>query len=66
VLTLTAGHPRDELGAVPANAQIERFVPHSVVLKRSALLVSHAGHGIVAKALYEIHSECPAACGGDE
>jgi len=27
-------------------------VPHSAVLKRSGLLVSHAGHGVVAKALY--------------
>jgi UDP:flavonoid glycosyltransferase YjiC (YdhE family) len=27
-------------------------VPHSAVLTRSGLLVSHAGHGIVAKALY--------------
>jgi len=52
VVTLTAGHPRDELGAVPANARIELFVPHSAVLKRSGLLVSHAGHGVVAKALY--------------
>jgi MGT family glycosyltransferase len=52
VLTLTARHPRDELGAVPANAWIEPFVPHSAVLTRCRLLVSHAGHGIVAKALY--------------
>jgi UDP:flavonoid glycosyltransferase YjiC (YdhE family) len=52
VLTLSAGHPRDERGPVPANARIERFVPHAAVLKRSGLLVSHAGHGIVAKALY--------------
>jgi MGT family glycosyltransferase len=52
VLTLNARHPRDALGSVPANAQIERFVPHSAVLKRSGLLVSHAGHGVVAKALY--------------
>ena len=52
VVTLSAGHPRDELGAVPANARIEQFVPHSAVLKRSGLLVSHAGHGVVAKALY--------------
>jgi MGT family glycosyltransferase len=51
VVTLTAGHPRDELGVVPANARIEGFVPHSAVLKRSCLLVSHAGHGVVAKAL---------------
>ncbi len=27
-------------------------MPHSAVLKRSCLLVSHAGHGIVAKSLY--------------
>jgi UDP:flavonoid glycosyltransferase YjiC (YdhE family) len=52
VLTLTAGHPRDELASIPANARIEPFVPHSAVLTRSGLLVSHAGHGIVAKALY--------------
>jgi UDP:flavonoid glycosyltransferase YjiC (YdhE family) len=52
VLPLSARHPRDELGAVPANARIERFMPHSAVLKRSSLLVSHAGHGTVAKALY--------------
>lgn len=52
VLTLTARHPRDELGSVPANARIELFVPHSEVLKRSCLLVSHAGHGVVTKALY--------------
>jgi UDP-glucoronosyl and UDP-glucosyl transferase len=52
VLTLGAGHPRDELGTVPANARIEQFVPHSAVLRRSCLLVSHAGHGVVAKALY--------------
>jgi MGT family glycosyltransferase len=52
VVTLSAGHPRDEIGPVPANARIERFVPHSAVLTRSRLLVSPAGHGTVAKALY--------------
>jgi MGT family glycosyltransferase len=52
VLTVSAGHPRDELGTVPANARIEQFVPHSAVLMRSCLLVSHAGHGVVAKALH--------------
>jgi UDP:flavonoid glycosyltransferase YjiC (YdhE family) len=52
VLTLSPAHPHDELGPVPANARLERFVPHSAVLKRGGLLVSHAGHGVVAKALY--------------
>src|SRR4029453_8883256 len=41
-----------ELGTVPANTRMELFVPHSAVLTRSRLLVSHAGHGIVAKARY--------------
>ena len=52
VLTLSARHPCDELGTVPANARLEQFVPHSAVLKRSCLLVSNAGPGVVAKALY--------------
>ena len=39
------------LGAVPPNARIEQFVPHSAVPERSCLLISHAGHGIVTKAL---------------
>ena len=51
LLTLSERHPREELGAVPPNARIEQFVPHSKVLKRSCLLISHAGHGIVTKAL---------------
>ncbi len=42
VLTLSPEHPHDELGPIPANAWLERFVPHSAVLKRGGLLVSHA------------------------
>lgn len=52
LLTLSDRHSRDEIGAVPANARVERFVSHAAVLTRSRLLVSHAGHGIVSKALY--------------
>jgi UDP:flavonoid glycosyltransferase YjiC (YdhE family) len=52
VVTCSAGHPRDEIGPVPANARLEQFVPHSQVLPRSRLLVSPAGHGVVTKALY--------------
>ncbi len=51
LLTLSERHPREELGVVPPNARIELFVPHSEVLRRSCLLISHAGHGIVTKAL---------------
>jgi hypothetical protein len=52
LLTLSDKHPREEVGSLPANALVERFVSHAAVLKRSCLLVSHAGHGIVTKALY--------------
>jgi UDP-glucoronosyl and UDP-glucosyl transferase len=52
LLTLSERHKVEEIGIVPPNARIERFVPHAAVLARSRLLLSHAGHGIVMKALY--------------
>lgn len=52
LLTLSDRHSREEIGAVPANARVERFVSHAAVLTWSRLVVSHAGHGIVSKALY--------------
>jgi hypothetical protein len=53
VLTLGPGHRPEEIAIRPANARIEQVVPHSAVLKRGALLVSHAGHRSVMKALWE-------------
>jgi UDP:flavonoid glycosyltransferase YjiC (YdhE family) len=52
LLTVSDGHPRNELGPIPANARVESFVPHSQVLQRACLSISHAGHGIVSKSLY--------------
>ena len=52
VLTLGSDHDPAELGAVPTNARIEGTVSHAAVLERAALLVSHAGHGSVMKALW--------------
>jgi UDP:flavonoid glycosyltransferase YjiC (YdhE family) len=52
LVTMGDPDPREELGAQAANARVETFVPHSPVLERAALCVSHSGHGIVAKALY--------------
>ena len=52
VLTLGGGHQLAELGAVPSNARVEQYIPHSRVLERSKLLISHAGHGSVMKALW--------------
>jgi len=42
---------RSELGNIPENATIAGFVPHSAVLKKSSIVINHAGHGIVSKAL---------------
>ena len=52
VVTLGPGHSPDELSVVPPNAHVERTVSHDAVLARGALLVSHAGHGSVMKALW--------------
>ena len=52
LLPLAQGHPKDELGNLPNNATVAEYVPHSPVLKQSSIVVSHAGHGIVSKALY--------------
>lgn len=52
VLTLGPGHDRAELRSVPGNARVESSVSHAAVLDRAALLVSHAGHGSVMKALW--------------
>jgi UDP:flavonoid glycosyltransferase YjiC (YdhE family) len=51
LLTLAPGHAREELDPVPANARVEGFVPHGPVMDRACLLVGHAGHGMVMKAL---------------
>ncbi len=52
VLTIGSGHQLAELGDLPANAKVEQYIPHSKALERSRLLLSHAGHGSVMKALW--------------
>jgi UDP:flavonoid glycosyltransferase YjiC (YdhE family) len=52
LLTLAPDYPRGELGPVPENVTVSGFVPHGQALKNAALVVSHAGHGIVMKSLY--------------
>jgi UDP:flavonoid glycosyltransferase YjiC (YdhE family) len=50
---LTIGPDHDPSEIVPsANARVERVISHAAVLQRSRLLVSHAGHGSVMKALW--------------
>ena len=52
LLTVAEGHDREQLGALPRNARVEPYVPHSAVLERGCLSISHAGHGIVAKSMF--------------
>lgn len=53
-VVLTLGPERDpvEVGSVPVNVRVETTVSHSAVLEHAALLVGHAGHGSVMKALW--------------
>lgn len=52
LLTIGPGHDPAELKRTSPNAHIEQSIPHSAVLERGSLLVSHAGHGSVMKALW--------------
>jgi MGT family glycosyltransferase len=40
-----------DLASIPANAAIQRFVPHALVMPSAAITVTHAGHGTVAASL---------------
>jgi len=52
VLTLGPDHTPAELAVVPQNTRVEQVISHAAVLERARLLVSHAGHGSVMKALW--------------
>jgi UDP:flavonoid glycosyltransferase YjiC (YdhE family) len=51
VVTVGTSIDPGELGAVPQNVRVERFVPHSAVLPRAAAVVCHGGSGTVIGAL---------------
>jgi UDP:flavonoid glycosyltransferase YjiC (YdhE family) len=51
LVTLGPDHDPGEVVA-PPNARVERTISHAAVLERARLLVSHAGHGSVMKALW--------------
>ena len=52
LITVGPDHDPAELASVPVNARVERTASHAAVLERGRLLVSHAGHGSVMKALW--------------
>jgi MGT family glycosyltransferase len=51
LVTLSPEHAA-HLGEVPDHVYLANYVPHSTVLANSRLVITHAGHGIVMKALY--------------
>ena len=51
ILTVGPDHEPNEVEA-PRNARVERTVSHAAALEGGTLLVSHAGHGSVMKALW--------------
>ncbi len=52
LLTLPSEVKADELGDIPGNVTLAGYVPHTPILERSSIVISHAGHGLVSKALF--------------
>jgi MGT family glycosyltransferase len=50
----------------PANARVERFLPHGPLIERSACVVSHGGMGITQKALAAGVPVCVVPFGRDQ
>lgn len=50
VVATTAAHDPDDFD-VPANARLERHLPHRPILRRAAAVISHGGMGTTQKAL---------------
>ena len=51
---------------IPANARVERFVPHRPVLERAACAVTHGGMGVTQKALAAGVPVCAVPFGRDQ
>jgi MGT family glycosyltransferase len=64
VATLPAQHPQSV--EVPANAQVEQFVPHGPVLERAVCAVTHGGMGATQKALATGVPVCAVPFGRDQ
>jgi MGT family glycosyltransferase len=64
---VVATMPATELtGAVPANARVERFVPHAPLLSHAACTVTHGGAGATQKALASGVPVCVVPFGRDQ
>ncbi len=67
-LHLVATLPAQDLQTVrvPANAQVERFLPHLPVLERAVCAVTHGGMGVTQKALASGVPVCAVPFGRDQ
>ena len=64
---VVATMPAAELsGDVPANARVERFIPHASLLGRAACAVTHGGAGATQKALASGVPVCVVPFGRDQ
>src|SRR4029453_2013268 len=64
VATLPAGDPTGV--RAPANARVERFIPHAPVLDRAVCAVTHGGMGATQKALARGVPVCVVPFGRDQ
>ncbi len=64
VATLPAGDPSNL--QIPANAHVERFIPHTPILERAACAVTHGGMGSTQKALAHGVPVCAVPFGRDQ
>jgi MGT family glycosyltransferase len=64
VATLPASDPAAV--RVPANARVERFVPHGLLLDRAACAITHGGMGATQKALAHSVPVCAVPFGRDQ
>jgi len=64
IATLPSGQPGEY--SVPANAHVERYVPHGLVLARTSCAVTHGGMGATQKALAHSVPVCAVPFGRDQ
>lgn len=64
IATLPAGDPA--AFRLPANAHLERFVPHGPILSRAACALTHGGMGVTQKALANGVPVCVVPFGRDQ
>jgi MGT family glycosyltransferase len=51
IVTTGAGYDLARLAPLPANVIVRDYIPHSALLDRAAVMITHAGHGSVISAL---------------